>query len=93
MRIRRLPKTTVSRKITFAALLFPQGNSLFEQSSKRKLARIRASDPILKQDTNTEEFYSISKAITELGGFRDTISPIQDSLFQHELANISRTLR
>ena len=74
-------------------MLYPQGNSLYEQSKKRKLARIKASDPVLNQEGKPEEVYSMNKAINELGGFRDTIATIKESLIENEIANISRSLK
>ena len=86
-------KTKVAFKINFIAFLYPNGNSLYEQTKKRKLARIKASDPVLNQESNSEEIYSVNKAVSELGGFKDTLTSIKDSLIENEIANISRSLR
>lgn len=70
-----------------------QGNSLFELSSKRKLARMRQSNPILSMEDKKEELYTIQSAVDQLGGISDTLSGLQDSLLQNEIANIQRSIK
>ena len=69
------------------------GNSLFELSSKRKLARMRANNPILNMEDKQEELYSIQQAVTQLGGISDTLASIQESLVNNEIANIKNKVK
>ena len=70
-----------------------QRNSLFELSSKRKLARMRANNPILNQEDKQDEIYSIQKAVTQLGGISDTLAPLHQSLVNNEIANIKNRVK
>ncbi|CAI2368191.1 unnamed protein product [Moneuplotes crassus] len=68
-------------------------NSLFELSSRRKLERMRASNPILNLESKQEELYSVQQAIGQLGGLSDTLKPLQESLTNNEIANIKNKVR
>ena len=70
-----------------------QRNSLFELSSKRKLTRMRANNPILNQEDKQDEIYSIQKAVTQLGGISDTLAPLHQSLVNNEIANIKNRVK
>jgi hypothetical protein len=62
-------------------------------SSQRKLARMRASNPVLSMEDKQQEMYSIHQAVDQLGGITDTLASIQDSLVQNEIANIKKGIR
>jgi hypothetical protein len=66
---------------------------LFELSSNRKLARMRASNPILSMEDKQQEIYSIQKAVEQLGGITDTLAPIHESLLQNEIANLKKNIK
>jgi hypothetical protein len=54
---------------------------------------MRASNPLLSMESKEEELYSIQKAVDNLGGIKDTLASIHESLVQNEIASIKRGVK